>query len=68
MFQVLKLMPKWHTALKTEFIKLLKDGIDIVLEGLVPNVSNILLGFAASGTITADKPVSQTLVFCGNIK
>ncbi|XP_054262383.1 serine/threonine-protein phosphatase 4 regulatory subunit 4-like isoform X2 [Macrosteles quadrilineatus] len=68
-YEVMKMMPKWHSALKTEFIKLLKDGIDIVLEGLVPNISNILLGFAASGNISADKPesgkdVGQALFIC----
>lgn len=51
-------MPKWHANLKTEFIRLLKDDIDMVLEGLVPNISNILISFAASNTLTADKAVS----------
>lgn len=54
----MKMMPKWHLPLKGEFVKLLRDDIDIVLEGLVPNVSNILIGLAGSNTLTADKVVS----------
>ncbi|XP_046666344.1 serine/threonine-protein phosphatase 4 regulatory subunit 4-like [Homalodisca vitripennis] len=37
-YEVMKLMPKWQAALKVEFIRLLKDDIDIVLEGLVPKI------------------------------
>lgn len=59
MWQVMKMMPKWHVALKGEFVKLLRDEVDIVLEGLVPDVSNILIGFAGSNTLTADKVVSK---------
>lgn len=55
----MKMMPKWHVALKGEFVKLLRDEVDIVLEGLVPDVSNILIGFAGSNTLTADKVVSK---------
>lgn len=60
MWQVMKMMPKWHVALKGEFVKLLRDEVDIVLEGLVPDVSNILIGFAGSNTLNADKVVSKS--------
>lgn len=59
-------MPKWHANLKLEFIKLLKDDIDMVLEGLVPNISDILISFAASNTLTNDKAVSPALLFNNN--
>ncbi|KAG8308537.1 Serine/threonine-protein phosphatase 4 regulatory subunit 4, partial [Homalodisca vitripennis] len=57
-YEVMKLMPKWQAALKVEFIRLLKDDIDIVLEGLVPNVPDILLSMSSTNTLTSDKVVS----------
>uniref|UniRef100_A0A1B6GR04 Condensin complex subunit 1 C-terminal domain-containing protein n=2 Tax=Cuerna arida TaxID=1464854 RepID=A0A1B6GR04_9HEMI len=68
-YEVMKLMPKWQAALKAEFIRLLKDDIDIVQEGLVPNVSDILLSLSSSNTLTSDKvesgkDVGQALFVC----
>lgn len=55
----MNLMPRWHSQLKPQFIKLLYNDMDVVLEGMVPNISNILLKFSESGLLNPERPVSS---------
>jgi len=63
LIDAVKILGKSSHRLKKEFLAVLKDDSEEVLEGLVPSLSAILLSLLSSGSIKKDTVDSSTVEF-----